>query len=199
MTDEEGKRGSKVSMPDRKPPKSKRQRRIRDARGRSVKPLDPVAMYLLRQHDRIEADVLQAIAQEKGVRITAKERASLIVGVVALLAVATLFVHSLIVGAYGGAPFARTSSLVWFSILPWAFWMRMKWIRHGKVAAAMLEYLRCPHCGYDLRLLPTDPRDGATLCPECGCAWELGGSRTIGSHGAAPADGSSASHPRDTL
>ena len=37
----------------------------------------------------------------------------------------------------------------------------------------MLQHLRCPHCGYDLRLLPTDPKDGASVCPECGCAWRL--------------------------
>ena len=153
----------------------KRRQRIRDARGREVTQLDPVAMYLLRQHDMIESDVVRAIAHEKGVRITAKERALLIVGVVTLLTVASFFVHSLIVGDFGGAPFARTSSLAWFSILPWVFWMRMKWSRRGKVAAAMLKHLRCPHCGYDLRLLPTDPADGATVCPECGCAWQLDG------------------------
>ena len=33
--------------------------------------------------------------------------------------------------------------------------------------------LRCPHCGYDLRELPGDPDDGATVCPGCGCAWKL--------------------------
>lgn len=32
----------------------------------------------------------------------------------------------------------------------------------------------CTSCGYDLRLLPTQPEDGTTVCPECGCAWELG-------------------------
>ena len=51
--------------------------RIKDARGRSVTQLDPVAMYLLGQHEVIEADVLRAIAHQKGVRITGKERASL--------------------------------------------------------------------------------------------------------------------------
>jgi hypothetical protein len=35
----------------------------------------------------------------------------------------------------------------------------------------MLKFRRCPHCGYDLRLLPADPADSATVCPECGCAW----------------------------
>lgn len=45
----------------------------------------------------------------------------------------------------------------------------------SRVSAVMLEHLRCPHCGYDLRLLPADPADGATVCPECGCAWRLRG------------------------
>ena len=31
----------------------------------------------------------------------------------------------------------------------------------------------CASCGYDLRLLPADPEDGSTVCPECGCAWNL--------------------------
>jgi hypothetical protein len=39
----------------------------------------------------------------------------------------------------------------------------------------MLKHRRCPHCGYDLRLLPIDSNDGATVCPECGCAWSLDG------------------------
>lgn len=43
----------------------------------------------------------------------------------------------------------------------------------GRVVKVMLEYRHCPHCGYDIRGLPTDPIDGATVCPECGCAWRL--------------------------
>jgi hypothetical protein len=46
--------------------------------------------------------------------------------------------------------------------------VRFKWIRR-----TMLKYRRCPHCGYDIRGLPADPEDGATVCPECGCAWRL--------------------------
>jgi ribosomal protein S27AE len=37
----------------------------------------------------------------------------------------------------------------------------------------MLEHRRCPHCGYDLRGLPDESNDGATICPECGSAWIL--------------------------
>ncbi len=147
--------------------------RIKDARGRKVTQLDLIAMYLLRQHNVIEADVLQAIAHEKGVRITGKERASLVVGVVGALLVISLFTHAVLTGDIRGAPLAKSSSLIFLCAIPFSAWYRIKRSRFGKVAAAMLKYLRCPHCGYDLRLLPIDPADGATICPECGCAWRL--------------------------
>lgn len=147
--------------------------RIKDARGRKVTQLDPVAIYLLRQHDIIDADMLRAIAHEKGVRITRGERVSLILGVAGVLLVVGLIIQSLIVGDFGNAPLARTSSLLWFCFVAWMFWVRSKRARFGNVAAAMLKYSRCPHCGYDLRMLPVDPEEGATVCPECGCAWKL--------------------------
>lgn len=31
----------------------------------------------------------------------------------------------------------------------------------------------CASCGYDLRMLPADPVDGVTVCPECGQGWKL--------------------------
>ena len=37
----------------------------------------------------------------------------------------------------------------------------------------------CASCGYDLRLLPTDPVDGLTICPECGCGWKLDDLRSV--------------------
>ena len=148
--------------------------RIKDAHGRKVTQLDPVAMYLLRQHTVIEADALRAIAHEKGVRIAGRERASLIVAVVGVVAVAGLFVYSLFIKKdFGTAPLARSSSLLLFCLLAWLAWHTLKRSRFAHVAAAMLKHLRCPHCGYDLRLLPPDPQDGATICPECGCAWLL--------------------------
>ena len=153
----------------------KRAWRIKDARGQKVTQLDPVAIYLLRRHDIIGAEVLRAIAHEKGVRITRAERVSLILGVVGVLLVVGLIIQSLIVGDFGNAPLARTSSLLMFCCFAWMHWARSKQARFGSIAAAMLKHLRCPHCGYDLRLLPADPADGATVCPECGCAWLLKG------------------------
>jgi len=146
---------------------------IRDARGRKVTQLDPVAMHLLRRHDVIEAETLRAIAGEKGVRITAWERASLIVGVLALLAVGGLFITELVLGGLTDAPYAKHASVAFFSLMPWVIWFSIKRSRFGKVAAAMLRHGRCPHCGYDLKNLTIDGKDGATICPECGCAWKL--------------------------
>ncbi len=160
-------------MTEKKIPRRFRPLRIKDARGRKVTQLDPVAMHLLRRHDWIEAGVLRAIAHEGGVRITRTERASLIVGVLGALLVISLFAHAALTGDIRGAPFAKSSSLIFLCAIPLSAWYRIKRSRFGKVAAAMLKYLRCPHCGYDMRLLPTDPADGATVCPECGCAWRL--------------------------
>ena len=53
------------------------------------------------------------------------------------------------------------------------FWQSARRARAKRVCAVMLAYLHCPSCGYDIRGLPTDPEDRATVCPECGCAWKL--------------------------
>ena len=50
-------------------------------------------------------------------------------------------------------------------------WIVSRQARSKRIQFAMLKFRRCPHCGYDIRLLPADPTDGATVCPECGCAW----------------------------
>ncbi len=181
-------------MAKHEPPAHQHTGCIKDARGRKVTQLDPVAAYLLRQHDVIEADVLRAIAHEKGVRITRKERVSLIVGVGGLVIVVGLFLYSLLLKKdFGSAPLARTASLFYFCLPPWLVWHALKRSRFGKVAGVMLMYLRCPHCGYDLRLLPTDSEDGATVCPECGSAWMLKGSRPAD----APDNAASGSQPTD--
>ncbi len=158
------------------PHKMKKSKRLRakDARGRSVTLLDPVAMYLLRQHDVIDADTLRAIAQEKGVRISGKERGALTISVIALLLVGGLFTHSLIMDGFRDAPYAKTSAMLYFSVVFLVVWHFLKRARFSHIAAAMLRYSRCPHCGYDVTHLPTDPDDGMTVCPECGCAWMLG-------------------------
>jgi hypothetical protein len=147
--------------------------RVKDARGRSVTQLDPVAMHLLHQHHVIEADTLRAIASEKGVRMNVAERAALLGGFCGAVLVISLFSYALLTGDIRNAPMAKSAGLIYLCSMPWIVWYGIKRKRFGQVAAAMLRHQRCPHCGYDLRLLPPDPGDRATVCPECGCAWQV--------------------------
>ncbi len=155
-------------------PEPQKAGRIKDARGRKVTQVDPIALHLLRQHDVIDADTLQAITNEHGVRITGVELAALIVGICAASLVIGLSVVELVTGGIRDAPIAKSAGLAYLCSLPWIIWYGIKRKRFGHVAKAMLTRRRCPHCGYDLRMLPVDPGDNATVCPECGCAWRLG-------------------------
>jgi hypothetical protein len=105
------------------------------------------------------------------------------IGVGGALLVIALFTTALITGDIRDAPYAKSASLVFLCSIPWVAWYSAKLRRFDKIAAAMLKYLRCPHCGYDLRMLPTGREDGATICPECGCAWRLGNGDTVGGRG----------------
>ncbi|HNQ21849.1 MAG TPA: hypothetical protein PKK06_02020 [Phycisphaerae bacterium] len=159
-------------MPEQETSASRRAGRIRDARGRRVTQLDPIALWLTRRHDIIAADVLRTVAHADGVRIAGRERAAFVVGIVGALLIVGLFTHGLISGDIRDATLAKSSSLIFASCVPWIVWYVSKRARFHNVAAALLKHLRCPHCGYDIRGLPTDPTDGATVCPECGCAWK---------------------------
>jgi hypothetical protein len=178
-----------------KTPTKPRTGHIRDARGRKVTQIDPVTMHLLRQHNVIEADVLRAIANEEGVRITSAERIPLLIGFAGALLVIGLFTFAVITGDLANAPIAKSAGLIYLCSFPWIIWYAIKKRRFGKIAAAMLRYQRCPHCGYDLRLLPDDPTDGATVCPECGCAWKLDAVRTADVAGKTTPDSASRNHP----
>ncbi len=157
--------------------------RIKDARGRKVTQLDPIALRLLRRHDVIDADALQAITNEDGVRITGWERAALIGGICGALLVISLFTHALITGDIRNARYAKSVGLLYLCSLPWIIWYGIKRKRFGHITVVMLRRRHCPHCGYDLRMLPVDPEDNVTVCPECGCAWRLEDSQDAGGHG----------------
>lgn len=156
-----------------KPMQRWRPRFIRDDRGRKVTQLDPVALYVLHQPSVIDRESLRAISNEKGVRIKRGERAALMVGLAGAVLVIGLFTHSVITQDIYSGLWARSAGLLYLCSIPFIIWFTMKRKRFGEVAAAMIKHCHCPHCGYDLRLLPADPRDGATVCPECGCAWKL--------------------------
>jgi hypothetical protein len=69
--------------------------------------------------------------------------------------------------------FLWPTNLAVFALSAFKFWQSGRRARAKHVCEIMLRHLRCPHCGYDIRGLLTDPNDGATICPECGCAWKL--------------------------
>ena len=149
---------------------------ITDARGRSVSLLDPYAMRLLHRQDTIPAETLARIAGEIGPGVRKWQgRVFLTLQITPLAVVIGGFIAVVFFGrvtdALGISLWAVTAVCIVIGITGFLLSTRRK--RLTRVAGVMLKHLRCPHCGYDLRLLPTDPADGATICPECGCAWAL--------------------------
>jgi hypothetical protein len=164
-------------MPEKEPRTTWQAGPIKDARGRSVRQLDPVIMHLSRRHGAIPPEPLRQIAQDVGIGMTRANQIAFWGGVLCLvclcIAIVILFVRLqngtiglrksvLSLLPYGGA---------W--IAPYAFWKGTRGVRFQRITKVMLEHRRCPHCGYDIRGLPADSTDGATVCPECGCPWML--------------------------
>lgn len=151
--------------------------RIKDARGRVVSELDPVVMHLMHRPGVIPADTLHDIAQDIGFGMTKGVRLALWSWIACLICLA-IALAILLTRLSNGAITTRRFVL---SLVPYCgiwtaffgFWIGARNSRHHRISEIMLKRLRCPHCGYDIRGLPTDPKDGATVCPECGCSWKL--------------------------
>ncbi len=158
--------------------------RIKDARGRIVTRYDPVRTYLLRQGSPISAETLEAMANEllPGVK---KKRLVQIASVVAgvLLVVGGNLVYFRWFSSWKGLDPVNTTIYIVQAIVlvsgPVIAFRMARTEYSNLIVATMLKYRRCLHCGYDLRLLPVDAADGATVCPECGCAWRLGASDSV--------------------
>ena len=151
--------------------------RITDARQRRVVPLDPFVTKLRGEHDVIDADTLRAITDEVGTGLQKWPRRALLAGVtvISLVLLAVGIRTYVVFGLAGTVAWLRGRAGVVLIIAGFLFvqWFAARKIRLGRVQQAMLAHQRCPHCGYDLHGLPPDPGDGATLCPECGCAWQV--------------------------
>jgi hypothetical protein len=152
---------------------------IADARGRKVPPLDPFQMRLLRRHDVIEAETLKKIAEDVGPGIEKWPRIAVIVGVVGIALAfgilgARMVQLAVQTGAFPLEDFIDRAP-TFIALVPGLVihWFIAKQTRCRRVKKVMLAHRRCPHCGYDLRDLPADEDDGATICPECGCAWRM--------------------------
>jgi hypothetical protein len=157
-------------------PRGTRLSRVKDARGRVVTLLDPYALYLLRRDTMIPKEELADLAAKIGGGWPRRQRVACFLAcflpLVLIVAVrAARWSRGFALGSLDRnvavvllANYALGACIVWW----WARRNRLK-----RVSRTMLEHLRCPHCGYDLRMLPVDASDGATVCPECGCAWHL--------------------------
>jgi len=150
---------------------------IKDDRGRSVSQLDPVTLHVWHRYDSVDAEVLEEIVEslEPG---TAKARRLMIFLVPITLVVIATFVAVLYYYFDTSArrdlvstitnPVIMVPNVLCCFFVPWII---ARHARTNRMRFAMLKHRRCPHCGYDLRNLPAAPDDGATVCPECGCAW----------------------------
>ena len=148
--------------------------------------LDPFTLRLLRRHEIIPPEVLDKITGEIGFWLEKGPRILFIVGLICLLicliAISVKCVAMFVGGTFSLRELPRATSpftAVWVG--PVILWLGAYHIRFQRTAKVMLKHLRCPHCGYDLRGLPRNPGDGATVCPECGCAWRLTGDKTVDS------------------
>ncbi len=164
-------------MAGKKRHKPKQETCIRDARGRKVTQLDPVDMRLLRRHDTIDGETLRLMADEIGSGLDSSSRklmrAFLILGALMAIVLMIQFIDFSIQGNPLDVFSLPNITVVNFLFWPMLVWLRARQLRFGKIRKVMLRYQHCPHCGYDISNLVADPNDGATICPECGCAWML--------------------------
>lgn len=156
--------------------------RIKDARGREVSQIDPITMHALHRPWGLGRAAIETVLNdlEPGLvrQLTWRSYALRVLLGLAIMA-AVFFVLWLL----GDANFRAAMEEVYTS----EFWIYLPLViclfivplmmakrRHrDRVWQVLLKHRMCPHCGYDIRELPTDPTDGATVCPECGCAWKL--------------------------
>ena len=153
---------------------------IKDARGRSVKILDPYELWLLRRFDVIPADALEPVAKELGFGLPVWQRRGYMACVLIFLACVVFLVFWKLARGTGMDAMERVLwpvNMVVFAFGAVQFWRSGRRARARRIVTLMCRHRRCAHCGYDLRLLPADGQDGATICPECGSAWHLGDER----------------------
>jgi hypothetical protein len=168
-------------------------RRTRDARGRSVSTLDPLRLHVLGRGDVIDTEALERIAEEIEPGARSRRRLTrlglfVFLPVIFLLTFGGIALDVYIEGrpawddlvstvtnpAMIGPAVACLFSGVYLPLFA------SRQARSRRTIAAMLKHRVCPHCGYGLVGLPVDPADGATVCPECACAWRLDDGQAMG-------------------
>jgi len=146
---------------------------IKDARGKSVRLLDPYDLKLLRRDEVIPAELLSKILAEFDIKTMRRARIALI----GLLFVPLLVIgHEVLQWVHGrrfGLFNPEMLGVYVALLLLLNMWRQMKRRRLRRACEILLRHIRCAHCGYDIHGLPVSCEDGATVCPECGCAWML--------------------------
>ena len=155
----------------------KRRGHITDARGRKVTQIDPVALHLMRRHDVIPAENLSGIAAAiDPLEVKRRPWLALLTPIWILLWYAAFFGYFRIFNRWRGWDPVLIAFATFYFFFPIAWlcfgYFRARRARWERIRRIMLQHRHCPHCGYDIRGLTPDERDGATVCPECGCAWK---------------------------
>ncbi len=177
-------------MPEKDRPIRQQAGRIKDARGRPVSRLDPVKLHLLNLPSIIPADALRPMVDQimPGAR---RQRLIQVLSVALgfLVVVGGTIIYFRYFSVWKGFdPVNVTIYIIQVVVILLGPFLAFRMARAqyaGRVASVMVKHLHCPHCGYDIRGLRTDSRDGATVCPECGCAWRLDNTQTVGGQGGA--------------
>ncbi len=169
-------------MPEEQQDSKPRKGRIKDARGRTIRQIDPILTHSLHLSSGLNPAAMESLLNdlERGLAKQLTWRTYLLRILLGLGVAATAF---FILWLIGDANFhaalekvLKSEFAIYLPLVIGAFAGRLILARrrHGRrVLQLLLKHRLCPHCGYDLRDLPVDPDDGATICPECGCAWRL--------------------------
>jgi hypothetical protein len=138
--------------------------------------IDPVKLYLLNQRSLIPTDTLRSMANE----LLPGARRQRIIQIVSIaLSIGVVGGGTVVYFRYfstwtGFDPVNVTIYVIQIAVILAGPFIGIRVTRSryvSRVARVLLEHHCCPHCGYDIRDLPADASDGATVCPECGCAW----------------------------
>lgn len=149
--------------------------------------LDPMILFVLHRSEPIDTETLRLLVDtiEPGTARVRRHMIVIVAGFVLLICVLFVLLASHLYwtsDAAGKQDLVRmltNPAIMVLLVLPGLGcgillpWFATRRAQRSRVCAALLSHRRCPHCGYDLRHLPTNPSDGATVCPECGCAWVI--------------------------
>lgn len=151
---------------------------VKDARGESVRVMDPVRLHLLQQASIIPAETLRSMTDKLLPGARRQRLVQIITMVASLLLVGGGYVvwFNFYSSWKGFDPVNMTIMLLQAGLILGGPVLAFRMARaryRSQISAVMLAHKYCPHCGYDLRNLPVDAADETTTCPECGCAWRL--------------------------